>query len=186
MYLVPWEQGYMVQCIRVLTLKHLKCFYPVYTYQDALEARQKGQGSYTTWESFCHFNPLGNRERDCFVHAFSFAPCHTSNTNSWYLHPDQVLELRRCVTTHWISHRCGLNLSQGTCEIPSSAPVSQVVFVSPTSGMAGYRGPVFCAFIVCLSVCPRVKICEHLASTLLFRSVALKPYEILWQNLVQI
>ena len=39
---------------------------------------------------------------------------------------------------HWISHRYGLSLARGTSEMPSSAPVGQVMFLqvlwfSPTS-----------------------------------------------------
>ena len=30
---------------------------------------------------------------------------------------------------HWISHRCGSSLARGTCEMSSSAPVGQVVFL---------------------------------------------------------
>ena len=34
-----------------------------------------------------------------------------------------------------ISHRCGSSLARGTCEMPSSAPVSQVVLC----GYSGFR-----------------------------------------------
>ena len=46
--------------------------------------------------------------------------------------------IRAMTVKHWISHRCGPSLARDTCEIPSSAPVSQEVFLwvlrfSPTS-----------------------------------------------------
>ena len=82
-------------------------FLAVCTCKDALvlEARQEGQGIYTTCQSLGHhFNPcttgsqtvlhMGGRNR------LSIAPCRTSNTNSRYLHPDPVHEPRGCVTTN--------------------------------------------------------------------------------------
>ena len=53
------------------------------------------------------------------------------------------------------------------------------LFVVPAPGMARYRDPVFHSFV-------HLYVMTTLALTLLFRSVTLKPYEILWQNLVQI
>ena len=50
--------------------------------------------------------------------------------------PASVVQWLRVLTLkHWISQRCCSSLSLGTCEMPSSAPVSQVVFlwVLPTS-----------------------------------------------------
>ena len=46
--------------------------------------------------------------------------------------------LRVLTLKHWISHRCGLNLAQGTGEMPSSAPVCQGVFLR----YSGFRPPL--------------------------------------------
>ena len=75
------------------------------TCQDALvlEARQEGQGIYTTCQSLCHhFNPRATGSTVLRMRGrnrVSTAPCRTSDTNSRYLHPDPVPEPRRCVTT---------------------------------------------------------------------------------------
>ena len=65
------------------------------TCKDALvlEARQEGQGNYTTCQSLCHhFNPRATGSQNALRmrgrNRLSIAPCRTSNTNSRYLHPD--------------------------------------------------------------------------------------------------
>ena len=42
------------------------------------------------------------------------------------------------VGKHWFSHHCGSSLTQGTCEMPSSAPVGQVFFPR----YSGFRPPL--------------------------------------------
>ena len=61
---------------------------------------------------------------------------------------------------------------------------AQIHFVAPASGMARYRDPVLRSSVR-PSVRLSVNICD-LASTLLFKSVTMKLYELLRQNLVQI
>ena len=49
-----------------------------------------------------------------------------------------VVDLLRALTLkHSISHRCGSKLAHGTCEMPSFAPVGQVVFLR----YSGFRPP---------------------------------------------
>ena len=54
------------------------------------------------------------------------------------------------------------------------------IFAAPALGMARYMDPVFRPFVR-----PSVNSVTTLALTLMSWSVTLKPFEILWQNLVQ-
>ena len=44
--------------------------------------------------------------------------------------PDSMVQWLRALTLkHWVSHHSGSSLARATCEMPSSAPVGQVVFL---------------------------------------------------------
>ena len=65
----------------------------------------------------------------CFFFIFLFHSILWASVIQWF----RALTLKL-----WISHHCGSSLSLGTCEMPSSALVGQVVFLwvrqfSPTS-----------------------------------------------------